>query len=97
MPIVSIAATVSWRGRNGNGEADQRGGEDQEAGVDGLGQVEAAEPVDVAGDPPALADRARQHRELVAEQDDVGDPLGDLAARAHRDREARLLQRRARR
>ena len=43
------------------------------AGVDGLGQVEAAEPVDVAGDPPALGDRARQHRELVVEQDDVGD------------------------
>ena len=31
--------------------------------------------MDVAGDPPALGDGARQHRELVAQQDDVGDPL----------------------
>ena len=76
------------------GEVEDRREQDQEAGVDRLGQVEAAEPVDVAGDPPALGDRARQHRELVAQQDDVGDALGDLAARAHRDREPRLLQRR---
>ena len=39
-------------------------------------------------------DRARQHRELVAHQDDVGDPLGDLASGSHRHGEPRLLQRR---
>ena len=75
------------------GEVEDRREEDQEPGVDRLGQVQAAEAVDVARDPPALADRARQHRELVAQQDDVGDALGDLAAGAHRDREVGLLER----
>ncbi len=35
-----------------------------------------------------------QPRELVLEQDDVGDPLRHLGARAHRHRHPRLLQRR---
>ena len=81
-------------GQEGKGEAEDRREQDQEPGVDGLGQVEAPEAVDVAGDPPALGDGPRQHRELVAEQDDVGDPLGDLASGAHRDGEPGLLQRR---
>ena len=50
--------------------------------------------MDVAGDAAPLGDRSRQHRELVAQQDDVGDALGDLTAGAHRDREPRLLERR---
>ena len=50
--------------------------------------------MDVARDPATLADAAREHRELVLEQDDVGDPLGDLAARAHRHGQPGLLERR---
>ena len=76
------------------GEVEDRREQDQEAGVDRLGQIEAPEAVDVAGDPAPLGDRARQHRELVAQQDDVGDALGDLAPGAHRDGEPRLLERR---
>ena len=64
MPIVRMAATVSWRGRKGKVKPKSAVGEDQEAGVDRLGHVEATEPVDVAGDPAALGDRLRQHREL---------------------------------
>ena len=44
-------------GEEGEGEAGHRDEQDQGRRVDGLGQVEAAEAVDVAGDPPALADR----------------------------------------
>ena len=40
------------------------------------------------------ATASRQARELVLEQDDVGDPLRHLGARAHRHRQPRLLQRR---
>ena len=50
--------------------------------------------MDVAGDSPALRDGTRQHGELITDQDDVGDPLGDLASGAHSHRESRLLQRR---
>ncbi len=46
-------------GQEGEGEAGHRDEQDQGRGVDGLGQVEAAEAVDVAGDPPALGDRLR--------------------------------------
>ena len=81
-------------GQEREGAARDRDQHDQRRRVDGLGHVEAAEAVDVAGDPAALGDRPRQARELVLEQDDVGDPLGDLAARAHRDRHPRPLQRR---
>ena len=78
--------------QEGEGEVEDRRQEDQKAGVDGLRQVQTSEAVDVARDPPALADGARQHRELVAQQDDVGDALRDLAAGAHRDRELGLLE-----
>ena len=81
-------------GEEGEGPAGHGDEQDQRRRVDRLGQVEAAEPVDVAGDPPPLADRLGQAGELVLEQDDVGDPLGHLGARAHRHREPRLLQRR---
>src|SRR6187399_190961 len=47
-------------GEEGEGEARDRDQQDQRPRVDGLGQVEAAEPVDVAGDPPPLGDRLRQ-------------------------------------
>ena len=40
------------------------------------------------------ADRLRQPRELVFEQDDVGDAFGHLRPRAHRHRHPRPLQRR---
>ena len=79
--------------QEGEGEARDGDDGDQRRGVDGLRHVEAAEAVDVPGDAPALGDRARQPRELVLQQDDVGDALGDLAARAHRHRHPRLLQR----
>ena len=94
IPIVRNAATVRWRGRNGNAKPKIARREDQEAGVDGLRQVEPRQPVDVARDPPSLADGPRQHRELVLEQHDVGDALADLAARAHRDGEPGALERR---
>ena len=81
-------------GEEGEGEAGHGDEQDQGRRVDRLGQVEAAEAVDVAGDPPALADRLGQPRELVFEQDDVGDALGHLGARAHRHRHPRPLQRR---
>ena len=80
--------------QEGEGEARDRDQQDQRRRVDGLGQVEPAEAVDVAGDAPALGDRAGQPRELVLQQDDVGDALGDLAARAHRHGHPRPLQRR---
>ena len=94
MPIVRKAARVRWRGRKGKAKPGTATSRIRVGGVDGLGQVEAAEAVDVAGDPPALADRLRQARELVLEQDDVGDALGHLGAGAHRHRHPRLLQRR---
>ena len=81
-------------GQEGEGEARHRDEQDQRRRVDGLGQVEPPEAVDVAGDPPPLADRLRQARELVFEQDHVGDPLRHLRPRSHRHREPRLLQRR---
>ena len=49
--------------------------------------------MDVAGDPPAFGDGFRQPRELVLEQDDVGDAFGHLGPRAHRHRQPRLLER----
>ena len=94
MPIVRKRGQGEVAGQEGEGEAGHGDEQDQRRGVDGLGQVEAAEPVDVAGDPPALGDRLRQARELVLEQDDVGDALGHLAAGAHRHRHPRPLQRR---
>ena len=72
-------------------EVEDRREDDQKRGVDRLRQVQATEAMDVARDPAALADRAREHRELVAQQDDVGDALGDLAARAHRHGELACL------
>ena len=80
--------------QEGEREPEDRGEQDQDRGVDRLGRVQAAEAVDVARDPATLADGARQHRELVAEQDDVGDPLGDLAAGSHRHGQPGLLERR---
>ena len=74
------------------GEAEQGGGDDQESRVDGLGQVQAPQAVDVARDPAALGHGAGQHRELVPQQDDVGDPLGDLTPRPHGHGEAGLFQ-----
>ena len=41
-------------GQEREAEADQGRGDDQEPGVDGLGQIEATEPVDVAGDSTPL-------------------------------------------
>ncbi len=81
-------------GEEGEGEAGDRDEQDQRRRVDRLGQVEAAEAVDVAGDPPAFGDRFGQPGELVVEEDDVGDAFGHLRAGAHRHREPRLLQRR---
>ena len=57
--MVSSAATVSWRGRKGNVNPKIAVIRIRNAGVDGLGHVEAAEAVDVARDPPALGDGAR--------------------------------------
>ena len=53
IPIVISAATVRCRGRNGKVKprTDVR---DQDGRVDGLRQVQPAEAVDVARDPPAL-------------------------------------------
>ncbi len=79
-------------GEEGEGEAGDRDEHDQGRRVDRLGHVEAAEAVDVAGDPAALADRLGEAPELVFEQDDVGDAFRHLRARAHRHRHPRLLQ-----
>ena len=55
-------------GEEGEREARHRDQQDQGGGVDRLGQVEPAQPMDVPGDAAALGDRARQPRELVLEQ-----------------------------
>src|SRR4051812_19606349 len=61
-------------GAGEEGEGKPRVGDEPDRGwgVARLGRVEGAEPVDVAGNPPAFADRLRQAGELVLEQDDVG-------------------------
>ena len=81
-------------GEEREGEAGYGDEQDQSRGVDGSGQVQPPEPVDVASDPPSRRDPFRQARELVLEEDDVGDPLRHLGPRSDPDREPGLLQRR---
>ena len=75
-------------------EGDRREpeGRQQHGRVDRLRHEQLRDAVGVADDAPALLDRRRDGGELVGQQHQVADALGHLAAVAHGDRQARLLQ-----
>ena len=73
-----------------DGQPDERG---DDRGVEGLGEEDVGDALDVAQDPAALRDDMRHDRELVVEKHELGDRAGRRGPRAHRDAEVRLLER----
>ena len=57
-----------------------------------VGQEQAGDPLDVADDPPALADHVRQSGELAVEQDQLGHRPGGLGAVAHGHTDVGVLE-----
>ena len=92
MPIVSVEVTVRWRGRKGKAIGRQAERRQEHRRVDGLRDEELGHPVGVAQDPAPLLDGHRHGGEGVGEEHEVGHALGHLAAVAHGDGQARLLQ-----
>ena len=71
MPMVNQPMTVIWSGR-----VQQPGGEGDEHGVDGFGEEQLRDALDVADDAASLGHDVRQRGEAVVEEHDLGDGAG---------------------
>ena len=86
-----------WSGSRGWPNPVDRRDEDEAEQRD-VGRDEEDEALlDVADDPPALAQPVHQRRERVVAEDEVGRLARDRRPAAHRDRDVGALERRARR
>ena len=73
-------------------EPEQADDEGERHRVDRLREEQVSDAFDVADDAAALGDDVRQRRELVVEQDDLGDGACRVAAGAHGDADVRVLE-----